>query len=176
MEGGEQETGCDADTFLNVVVLDPGSVCGEAIINPKYDYKIGCGFEEGLLPVCSKGGEGGEPIQGKTVVVVFALFFFGGDSNLVLEVGRGNYNKTPRLLVGPGGGRGGCRNGLFDGCEGDGCGAEVADAAAGEQAIAEFGGIDLGQGKSFELCHWVNYVKKKGFTQKRRLGKAKGIH
>ena len=59
----------------------------------------------------------------------------------------------------------------------------MADAAAGEQAIAEFGGaggllggIELGQGKSFELCHWVNYVKKKGFTQKMRLGKAKGIH
>lgn len=52
----------------------------------------------------------------------------------------------------------------------------MADAAAGEQAIAEFGGIELGQGKSSELCHWVNYVKKNGFAQKMRLGKAKGIH
>ena len=76
VEGGEQETSGDADTFLNVVVLDPGSIGGEAIINPKYDYKIGCGFEEGLLPACSEGGEGGEPIPGENGCRSFRALLF----------------------------------------------------------------------------------------------------
>ena len=56
------------------------------------------------MPVDSEGREGVEPILGEAVFIVFALLFFGSDVNLVLEVCGGNYNKTPRLLVG----RGGC--------------------------------------------------------------------
>ena len=104
VESSEQETGGDADTFLNIVVFDLATVGGEAIINSEYDYKIWCGFKEGLLPVGSEGSEGVEPVLGETVFVIFALFFFGSNANLVLEVCRGNYNKTPRLLVSAGGG------------------------------------------------------------------------
>ena len=40
VESSEQETGGDADTFLNIVVFDLATVGGEAIINSEYGYKI----------------------------------------------------------------------------------------------------------------------------------------
>lgn len=160
-EGGKEEAGSESDAFVDVVVFAFLSVF-EGVIEAEDGDEAGGGFEEWFMPVGSEGAEGFEPFIGEAVFVVLAFFGFGGFADLAFEVGVGDEDEAPGLLVGAGGGLGCGGDGGFDDVEGDGVRGEVADATAGaeeaekrERPPAHLGFRQAGEGErqEFRLGH-----------------------
>src|SRR5581483_10494956 len=136
---GEQETHGDAHAFLDVVMLDL-AVAVEAVVDAEYDDEIGGDLEKFLVPVGAEGVERVQPFLRETMLVIFALFGFGGFADGSLDLGVRHDNEAPWLLIRSAGRIGGAADGVFDQLEGDGVAGKCAHGAARRHGVDERAG------------------------------------